>query len=79
MKQVKVTDFRAHLPKYLAEAQAGETITIVSHGTPIVRLVPAGAVAGEAKKRLRRLQRKARIGDVITPLDVIWRAADGRP
>lgn len=30
MKQVKVTDFRAHLPKYLAKAEAGESVTVLS-------------------------------------------------
>lgn len=30
MKQVKVTEFRAHLPEYLRKAQNGETITLLS-------------------------------------------------
>ncbi len=78
MKQVKVTDFRAHLPKYLAQAKAGETVTVLSHGRPIARLVPAAGVAENAREKLADLRKQARIGDVISPIGVEWSATRGR-
>ncbi len=78
MKQVKVTDFRAHLPKYLAKAEAGETVTVLSRGRPIARLVPAVGAAENAREKLAALRKQARIGDVISPLGVEWSATRGR-
>ena len=78
MKPVKVTDFRAHLPKYLANVEAGETVTVLSRGKPIARLVPAVGAAENAREKLAALRKQARIGDVISPLGVKWTAARGR-
>lgn len=78
MKQVKVTDFRAQLPKYLARAKAGETVTVFSHGRPVARLVPAAGMSEGAKDRLVALRRKARIGDVVSPIAAEWSALHGR-
>jgi prevent-host-death family protein len=78
VKPVKVTDFRAHLPKYLAKVEAGETVTVLSRGRPIARLVPAVGVAENAREKLAALRKQARIGDVISPVDVAWSAARGR-
>lgn len=78
MKSVKVTDFRAHLPRYLAKVEAGETVTVLSRGRPIARLVPAAGVAENAREKLAALRKRARIGDVISPLGVAWNAARAR-
>lgn len=78
MKPVKVTDFRAHLPKYLAKAEAGETVTVLSRGRPIARLVPAAGAGKSAREKLVALRKAARIGDVISPLGVEWSATRGR-
>lgn len=78
MKQVKVTDFRAHLSKYLAQAAAGDTVTVLSRGRPIARLVPAAGASENARERLADLRKQARIGDVISPVGVEWSAARGR-
>ena len=78
MKPVKVTDFRAHLPKYLAKVEAGETVTVLSRGRPIARLVPAVGAAENAREKLAALRKQARIGDVVSPLDVAWSDARGR-
>lgn len=78
MKPVKVTDFRAHLPKYLAKVEAGETVTVLSRGRPIARLVPVVGAAENAREKLVALRKQARIGDVVSPLGVAWSAARGR-
>ncbi len=78
MKQVKVTEFRAHLPEYLSKVQNGETFTVMSRGQPIARLVPASGVMERARERLVALRKRARIGDIVSPVDVEWKAVRGR-
>lgn len=78
MKQVKVTEFRAHLPEYLSKVQNGETFTVMSRGQPIARLVPATGVMEHARERLIAMRKRARIGDIVSPVDVEWNAARGR-
>ena len=79
MKQVKVTDFRAHLPKYLARVEAGETVTVFSRGRPVARVVPAAGAVENALGKLVALRKQARIGDVVSPLGLPWAASRARP
>lgn len=78
MKQVKVTEFRAHLPEYLDKVKKGETITVMSRGQPVARLVPATGVVEDARERLLALRKRARIDDIVSPVGVEWSAARGR-
>ncbi|MHB8623471.1 MAG: type II toxin-antitoxin system Phd/YefM family antitoxin [Sulfuricaulis sp.] len=78
MKQVKVTDLRAHLAKYVAKAAAGDTVTVLSRGRPIARLVPAASASNNAREKLADLRKRARIGDVVSPLGVAWSATRAR-
>ena len=39
MREVNVTDLRAHLPAFLASVQAGEEVLVTSRGKVIARLV----------------------------------------
>jgi prevent-host-death family protein len=78
MKQVNVTEFRAHLPEYLSKVRNGETITVMSRGQPVARLVPAIGHVEHARERLVALRKQARIGDIVSPIDVEWNATRGR-
>ncbi len=40
MKEVNVTDFRQHLPSYLAEVGHGVRIILTSRGKPVAELGP---------------------------------------
>lgn len=75
MKQVNVTEFRAHLPEYLSKVQSGETFTVMSRGQPIAQLVPAAGVVEDARAQLAALRKRARIGDIVSPVAVEWDAA----
>ena len=75
MKQVKVTEFRAHLPEYLGKVQQGESITVMSRGKPVARLVPVNGVMESAREQLICLRKQARIGDIVSPVGVRWKAA----
>lgn len=72
MEQVKITELRAHLPKYVGRIQRGESITVISRGKPVARLIPVNGVMESAQGRLAGLRKQARIGDVVTPVDVQW-------
>lgn len=76
MKQVKVTEFRAHLPAYLGRVQRGESIVVMSRGKPVARVVPASTDAESAQEQLAALRKSCRIGDIVRPIDVQWNAAD---
>ncbi|MHB8473420.1 MAG: type II toxin-antitoxin system Phd/YefM family antitoxin [Gammaproteobacteria bacterium] len=78
MKQVKVTEFRAHLPEYLSKVQSGETFTVMSRGHAIARLVPATGVVERARERLVALRKRARVGDIVSPVGVEWTATRAR-
>jgi prevent-host-death family protein len=79
MREVKVTDLRAHLPAFLAFVQAGEEVLVTSRGKVIARLVPPLDTRGEAKARLEELRRRCKIGDVVSPLEEPWEAQTDRP
>lgn len=74
MKQVKVTEFRARLPEYLSKVQSGETFTLMSRGHAVARLVPATGVVERARERLAALRKRARVGDIVSPVGVEWAA-----
>jgi prevent-host-death family protein len=67
MKQVKVTEFRARLPEYLGKVQRGESITVLSRGKPVARLIPVNDAMENAREQLVGLRKQARIGDIISP------------
>ena len=78
MLEVNVTELRRNLPSYLRRVRAGEEILITSRGRGIAKLSPPRAVGELARGALEELRSRARIGDVVSPIDVPW-AADDRP
>lgn len=78
MQKIKVTEFRNHLPEYLARSSAGETLEITSRGRIVARLVPPGDVKAAARRKLEELRGKCKIGDVLSPIDERWDATDDR-
>ncbi|MHB8455371.1 MAG: hypothetical protein ACYDDO_11905 [Acidiferrobacterales bacterium] len=50
----------------------------MSRGQPIARLVPATGVMEQARERLVALRKRARIGDIVSPIGVEWSATRGR-
>ncbi len=37
---VKISDFKAHLAKYLKQVKKGQEVEILDRGTPVARVVP---------------------------------------
>jgi len=76
MRKVNVTELRSHLPDYLAKASSGQTLVITSRGRIVARLFPPEDVRAAARKRLKQLQSDCEIGDITSPIDEKWDAAD---
>ena len=74
MRQVNITDLRAHLPDFLKKVSHGEEIQITSHGKPIARLVPEIDDIEAAQKRLDALRGTMIVADIMEPLDSQWSA-----
>jgi prevent-host-death family protein len=78
MEDISVTELRQNLATYLARVQNGEEVVVTAHGKIVARLVPEQDRRENAKKRLRALHGKARIGDVVSPIELTWKAQRGR-
>lgn len=79
VQKVNITELRGNLPLYLAHVRRGCEMQITHRGKVIARIVPAIDPALSARERLAGLRAKARIGDVIAPLDEFWDAAGAAP
>ena len=73
MKTVAISQFRAHLPTFLEWVQRGREVVITNHGAEVARLVPPSKKM-DVKARLKVLRKKAKIGDIVSPIDVEWDA-----
>lgn len=74
MHEVNVSELRNHLPQYLARAESGEEILVTRRGRVIARLSAARDTRVEAKRQLQGLRARARVGDVVGPVDEAWEA-----
>jgi len=75
VQKISITELRNNLPQYLACVRRGRLVQITHRGKVIARIVPETDPALAARNRLIALRKKARIGDVIAPLDEPWEAA----
>ncbi|MEK6608454.1 MAG: type II toxin-antitoxin system prevent-host-death family antitoxin [Myxococcota bacterium] len=74
MKQLRVSDLKAHLSEHLRAVRAGESIAVFDRQTPIARVVPfesdAGAlVVRKARRPLRQVLRSLKRPRASTATD----------
>ena len=74
MDEVNVTEFRTNLSAYLARVQRGEEIRLIRRGRIVAVLTAPGDQSEDARRKLRQLQKTARVGEVDTPLNIKWDA-----
>ncbi|MDJ0762096.1 MAG: type II toxin-antitoxin system prevent-host-death family antitoxin [Myxococcota bacterium] len=74
MTSVNVTEFRKHLQIYLAMASSGEEVEVTRRGVLVARLTPPSDSRDRAKRSLRELRKKMKLGDVESPIEVSWEA-----
>lgn len=75
MKQINITELRQHLPSYLSSVQKGAEIWVTSHGRVIAHISPPAEPQKAAQGKLEGLRKNCIIGDVISPIDEEWGAA----
>lgn len=68
MNSIAVSTFRSSILKFLKRVMQGEEISITQRGKTVAWLVPPTDKQAEAIKKLRALRKKAKVGDVITPV-----------
>lgn len=74
MQNIAVSQLREKLPAFLKQVQNGETIIVMSRGNEVARLVPPVNESQKARAALKKLRKKCHVGDVLTPLNVDWKA-----
>lgn len=75
MDTIAVSDLRANFKKILKKVEHGSVIDITSRGKVIAKLVPPDFSRDVARQKLFKLRENAVIGDVISPLNTVWKAA----
>ncbi len=76
MVDVGVSQLRANLPAYLDRVQRGEEIRITRRGRTVAVLRAPEEVHARNRETLAELRARARVGDVIEPVDSSWEADD---
>gem|GEM_PF-241920 len=74
MDTIAVSDLRANLMKILKQIEHGSEVDITSRGKVVAKLVPPDYTRKIAKKKLKKLGKNAVLGDIISPIDVQWKA-----
>ena len=72
MLKVAFSVLRANLMFYLKKAEEGEEITITRKGHILARISPPVEREQCARKKLKELQSKCHLGDVVAPISVEW-------
>ena len=73
MREFGVYEAKTHLPQLLDEVEAGETIVITRHGTPVARLAPIAAPKRNVAEVIASIReaRKGRHLNGLRPKDLI--------
>lgn len=74
MASVSMAELRSRLAHYLDRVQNGEEVLVTRRGRAVAVLKPHRDSRKEAKARLRMLRKRARIGDVESPIGADWEA-----
>ncbi len=75
MRTIAVSDFLAHIQKYLAYISNGEEIILTSRGKEIAKIIPPESKINSARKKLKELAATAVIKNVIDPVSVDWKSS----
>jgi len=76
METIAVSDLRDNLMKILKEIENGAIVNITSRGKVVAKLIPPEYSKEIAKNKLKAISKTAVIKDIISPVDVQWRAME---
>jgi prevent-host-death family protein len=74
MQSIAVSDLRANLMKVLKNIEKGSSVMITSRGKAVAKLIPADESIKKAEKKILELSKTAKIQDILSPIDEIWKA-----
>lgn len=74
--EVDISELRQNLLSWLERVRVGEEISIVEDGAVVARLIPPADRRARARVALEALRARARVGDVESPVDEVWDAAN---
>jgi prevent-host-death family protein len=72
MEKVAVSEFRANLVGFLKRVERGEVIALTSRGHEVAKIIPPDNKTENARDALKKLQKTALIGDVLSPIEDEW-------
>jgi len=72
MLRIGISEFRANMNEVLQKVQQGEIVALTSRGAEIARLVPPEFAQLAACQELEKLRKTAIVGDLLSPIDVVW-------
>ncbi|MCB0163660.1 MAG: type II toxin-antitoxin system prevent-host-death family antitoxin [Anaerolineae bacterium] len=76
MISIGISEFRANMNGILQKVQQGEIVMLTLRGAEIARLVPPDFARQAARQELAQLRQTAVVGDVLSPVDDNWDAAE---
>lgn len=79
MRQVQVQDAAEHFADLIAEAEAGESLTIVKAGRPVAQIVPFRADNAEVFSDAERIAARKELRTVTAQgfdLGIVWNGRD---
>lgn len=72
MKNVSISELRAHLPEFIQLANRKGPISITSRGREVAQIIPAQNKQQEALSKLASLRKTAKVGDLLSPVLTDW-------
>jgi len=72
MQPIAVSKLRANLMKILKQIEHGSSFDITSRGRVVAKLVPPDYTRKLARKKLIEIAKKAKVKDVLSPIDEKW-------
>lgn len=76
MNKVAVSNLRENLMVFLKKVENGESVIITSRGKDVAKIVPLEDDMKDSRKILKQLGKSAVIGDILSPLNEKWKAAE---
>jgi len=65
--EVRLSEFRAHMARYLMLIADGQRVVLTSHGKPVAEIRAPEDRAAAARERLAAIARTASLGDLTAP------------
>lgn len=79
MKRVGSYEAKTHLPRLLAEVEAGETVVITRHGVDIAKIVPVKQQrSDEVADAMARIRARRKLMPRVTVEEIIEMRNEGR-